>query len=100
MSADDDQWSEEYTPLQWEENMAAAHEEEKRLANEEVKKAMEAFYAQKWYQKLPQRMRSFAYWCTYWLRLKFAMAFVSLYCRLTGKESRLVSPKVWHRLGI
>lgn len=97
---DDDQWSEEYQPFLWETNMAEVHRQEVEAANAAVKEALEAYKAQKWYHTLWARLRFALFWLTYWPREKFALSFTAVYCRLTGKESRLVSPKVWHRLGI
>lgn len=98
---DDDYWDESYhQPFMWETNMAAVHDEEVRLANLAVKEALEAHKKQWFITRAAKAVWGAIFWVSYYIRLRFALKFTEVYCKATGKESRLVSPKVWHRLGI
>lgn len=69
-------------------------------ANAAVREALEAFELQTRSQTLGAKLRFAVYYVSYRIRELLAIAFVRAYCRLTKKDSRLVSQKVWLRLGI
>lgn len=76
------------------------HLAEIEAANLAVAEALAAYKSQTWYQTAGARLRFAAYWVTYTIREHLGRTYVRLFCKLTGADSRLVSQRVWKKLGI
>lgn len=114
-SADEDRWDdpegvyEYHLPFQAVVNRevteAAALEvadHQKRIleANKAVFEALAAFERQKWYQTAYAKVRFALFWATYKVRLVFGLWLVKMLTKNPMNDPRLVSQKVWRRLGI
>ncbi len=101
-TADEDRWdSTEGTDVYHQPFRVPELDQDTRaLAIAEANRAIAAFHAQTWYQTAWARARFGLYWAGYKPRLVLATLFVRLWCFLTKADSRLVSQRVWFKLGL
>lgn len=101
-SADDEQWDDPTGVEDYHQpfRVPGLDEATRALAVQATKDAIAAFEKQSAWQTFIAKARFAVYWASYKPRLLMATWFTRAWCKLTGRDSRVVSAKVWHRLGI
>ena len=77
-----------------------AHRVRVAEANLAVTEALARFQAQKWYVTAYAKVRFGIFWASYKVRLVLGLFLVKMLTKNPMNDPRLVSQKVWRRLGI